>query len=390
MSRPGLFVTIVLDGVGIGWQPDAAAYGDEGANTLAHVLEAAAPQLPNLQAAGLGNIAPLPGMPADANPQAAWARMEEQSAGKDSTTGHWELAGLRLEKPFPTYPDGFPENLLDRFRRATGVPQVLGNEVASGTDIIARLGAEHLETGSPIVYTSADSVFQIAAHTDVVSLDQLYAWCALSREEVCIADHAVGRVIARPFTGTPGDFTRLSDQRKDYAMPPPEGTVQARLQDLGVRTVSIGKVADLFAGAGFDETHKTGRNPIGIRTLLNRLNAWDGAPTFIWVNLIDFDQEFGHRNNPAGFAAALEEFDAALPHITQALPSGAGLFVTADHGNDPTYPGTDHTREYVPVLLWGTRARAMGSRPSFNDHAATVLDWFAHPEPGPGVSMLDD
>ncbi|NNE70315.1 MAG: phosphopentomutase, partial [Rhodothermales bacterium] len=350
-TRAPLFVTIVLDGVGAGWQPDAGDYGDEGANTLGHVCARERPRLPNLEKAGLGRILPLEGVAPAAHPEASWGRLTERSAGKDSTTGHWELAGLRLSQPFPTYPNGFPADLLNDFRAAAGVNGILGNEVASGTEIIARLGDAHVETGHPIVYTSADSVFQVAAHTDVVPLERLYAWCEAARTQVCVGEHGVGRVIARPFTGEAGAYRRLSDKRKDYAMAPPAGTVQSTLQGHGVTTVSVGKVADLFAGVGFHEQIKTGRNAIGIEKLVDRIRAWDGSPTYVWVNLIDFDQEFGHRNDPAGFAACLEEFDRALPEIRAAMPSNGGLLITADHGNDPTYPGTDHTREYVPVLL---------------------------------------
>lgn len=387
-SRAPLFVSIVLDGVGIGHQPDAADYGDTGAHTLGHVCEVARPSLPNLAAAGLGRIAALTGVAPASEPQASWGRMQERSAGKDSTTGHWELAGLTLDDPFPTYPQGFPISMLAMFAQKAGVDGVLGNEVASGTEIIARLGAAHVDSGHPIVYTSADSVFQVACHTDVVPLETLYAWCQMARDVVCTGPHAVGRVIARPFTGAEGAFQRLSDKRRDFALVPEAETLQQRLQREGVRTVSVGKVADLFAGAGFDENLKTGRNGIGIQTLLDRLSAWDGSPTYIWVNLIDFDQEFGHRNDPEGFAKSLEEFDQALPAIREALPEGGGLFLTADHGNDPTYPGTDHTREYVPVLLFHPGpATDLGLRASFCDHAATVLAWFGAQPPHPGVAM---
>lgn len=303
--------------------------------------------------------------------------MREQSAGKDSTTGHWELAGIRLNRPFPTYPGGFPEEMLEAFARCTGIEGNLGNEVASGTEIIARLGDAHVETGHPIVYTSADSVFQVAAHVDVVPLETLYAWCGRARNEVCVGPHAVGRVIARPFIGSAGTYRRLSDKRRDYALRPESSSLQEKLQAEGVTTVSVGKVADLFAGAGFDEQVKTGANHIGIQALLDQIRGWDGAPRFIWANLIDFDQEYGHRNDPAGFARCLEEFDQALPLIREALPDGAGLLITADHGNDPTYPGTDHTREYVPVLLFdGAVPTDLGTRSSFEDHAASVGAWF--------------
>jgi phosphopentomutase len=383
-----LFVTIVLDGVGIGAQPDSAAYGDEEANTLAHVCEAKGPDLPNLEAAGLGCIAPLAGVNAVENPSASWGRMREASAGKDSTTGHWELAGLNLREPLPTYAERFPKAMLLEFQRLVGVSGVLGNEVASGTEILTRLGEEHMRSGWPIVYTSADSVFQIAAHVDVVPLERLYSWCEIARHQVCVGPHEVGRVIARPFSGAPGAFVRPSGKRRDFSRKPTAKTLQESLQGIGVRTVSIGKVADLFGGIGFDESHKTGPNPVGLRTLVEWISAWDGRPSFVWVNLIDFDQEYGHRNNPAGFAACLEEFDRALPSIRDLMPQGSGLFITADHGNDPTTPGTDHTREYVPVLLFdGEPSRALAIRDSFNDHAATVLAWFGA-EGVPGAEAL--
>ncbi len=390
MNRLPLFVTIVLDGVGIGAQPDSAKYGDQNADTLGHVCESEGPSLPNLAEAGLGRIADLVGVyPAD-EPKASWGRMKQASAGKDSTTGHWELAGIHLGQPLPTYPDGFPEDLLAAFQRHAGVRGVLGNEVASGTEILVRLGERHVHTGYPIVYTSADSVFQIAAHVDVVPLETLYHWCDLARRLVCVGEHSVGRVIARPFAGVRGQFVRLSDKRRDFSRQPEGSILQQNLQEAGVRTVSIGKVADLFAGIGFDETHKTGPNALGIATLLDWLSNWDGRPAFVWVNLIDFDQEYGHRNDPGGFAGCLEEFDQALPSIRDAMPSGGALFVTADHGNDPTTPGTDHSREYVPVLFFdGREARDLGDRESFMDHAATVLDWFDLPTQGSASSLFD-
>ncbi len=362
--------------MGIGAQPDAHRYGDEGSHTLRHVCESAAPRLPHLRRFGLGNVTPLEGVPPVDEPCAAYGRMQEASAGKDSTTGHWELAGLRLERPFPTYPDGFPDELLARFAACTGRAAVLGNKHASGTAIIEELGSAHERTGYPIVYTSADSVMQIAAHKDVVPLEELYRICRIARDEVCVGDHAVGRVIARPFVGTEGAYVRISSERKDFALPPPVTTLQEALQAEGVRTVAIGKISDLFAGAGFDESIKTKSNGQGIEEIVRRLQRMD-EPTFVWANLIDFDQEYGHRNDPDGFARALEEFDAALPAVTDALPDGAVLVVTADHGNDPTTPGTDHSREFVPLLVYGAESgRNLGTRRSFCDHAATVAAYF--------------
>ena len=373
------FVTVVLDGVGIGAQPDADRYGDAGSNTLAHVCAAARPTLPNLTALGLGCIAPLDGVPKAEAPRAHYGRMREVSAGKDSTTGHWELAGLRLDAPFPTYPNGFPPEVIEAFVEKTGCDGVLGNRPESGTVIIEQLGEEHEATGQPIVYTSADSVFQIAAHKDVIPLERLYELCRIARNDVCVGDHAVGRVIARPFVGTPGNYTRISEERKDFSRMPPRPPLQDVLQTQGVRTVSVGKIYDLFGRTGFDDAIKTKSNAEGIAATLDQMQQHaHGDPTFIWTNLVDFDQEYGHRNDPEGFAAALEEFDRALPDLLEALPEDGRLVITADHGNDPTTPSTDHSREFVPLLYINGRrvSHDLGLRSSFNDHAATVADYF--------------
>lgn len=385
-----LFVTIVLDGVGVGAQPDAGLYGDEGSHTLAHVCETAQPALPNLSRLGLGCIAPLEGVPPAAAPLASYGRMQEVSAGKDSTTGHWELAGLRLDRPFPTYPDGFPEAVIEAFLERTGCRAVLGNRAASGTAIIADLGEEHQATGYPIVYTSADSVFQVAAHTDTIPLDELYRLCTIARNDVCVGAHAVGRVIARPFDGPPGAYSRLSARRKDYALPPPARTLQEALQEHGVRTVAVGKIADLFGGVGFETALKTHSNGEGLAVTLDQMRAAASGdrPVFVWVNLVDFDQEYGHRNDPEGFARALETFDDALPALLEALPGDGRLLLTADHGNDPVTPSTDHSREYVPLLYYGKRpACDLGLRTSFNDHAATVAAYFGVPFETAGTSF---
>ncbi len=351
-------------------------YGDEGADTLGHVCAAEHPHLPHLQALGLGNIANLNGIPPSDSPRLSYGRMQEASAGKDSTTGHWELAGLRLEAPFPTYPRGFPEQVVGRFLRETGCGGILGNKAASGTEIIEELGYEHQESGRPIVYTSADSVFQIAAHKEVIPLSELYRLCRIARERVCAGDHAVGRVIARPFVGSPGNYSRISAERKDYTRTPDRQTVQEALQNGGVRTVAVGKIGDLFADIGFDSVHKTMSNEEGLRETIAQMRAAE-EPTFVWTNLIDFDQEYGHRNDPAGFARSLEAFDRSLPEILDALPGDGHIIITADQGNDPTTPGTDHTREFVPVLFYsGAAPRDLGLRPSFNDHAATVAAYF--------------
>ena len=384
-----LFVTIVLDGVGIGEQPDSAQFGDAGSNTLGHVCAVAHPALPNMAALGLGCIIPLEGVPAAASPRANYGRMREVSAGKDSTTGHWELAGLRLEHPFPTYPLGFPAEMIDSFLEKTGYDAVLGNKAASGTVIIDELGATHQRTGQPIVYTSADSVFQIAAHKDTIALDELYRICQIARGAVCVGEHAVGRVIARPFLGEPGGYTRIQAERKDFSRLPP-WTLQQTLREQGVRTISVGKIDSLFGGLGFDEAYKTRSNAQGIDKTLRLLRAFspESPPTFIWINLVDFDELYGHRNNPDGFARALEAFDKAVPALLDALPQGARLVLTADHGNDPTTPSTDHSREHVPLLVYGRDAGCdLGIRPSFNDHAATVAAYFGVPFETDGTSF---
>ncbi|MEX1055840.1 MAG: phosphopentomutase [Rhodothermales bacterium] len=365
--------------MGIGPQADSHLYGDEDSHTLKHVCEKARPHLPHLTRLGLGCIDHLEGVPAVAHPRAGYGKMQEASAGKDSTTGHWELAGIRTDKAFPTYPDGFPEDVIARFIAATGARGVLGNKAASGTAIIDELGAEHQRTGLPIVYTSADSVFQIAAHKDTIPLEELYRMCEVSREKVCVGSHAVGRVIARPFVGEPSAYSRISSERKDYALKPPAETVQEALQSAGIRTIAIGKIGELFDGVGFDEIRKTKSNEEGIR---ETLSAMSGAvePTFIWVNLVDFDQEFGHRNDVAGFARSLEAFDHTVPDFLTALPSGGRLVITADHGNDPTTPSTDHSREFVPLLVCGGEpGRDLGLRSSFLDHAASVAAFFGAP-----------
>ena len=385
-----IFVTIVLDGVGIGEQPDAHEYGDQGSDTLGHVLDSQHPVLPNLQRLGLGNIRSFNAMPQTEMPAAMFGKMQEQSAGKDSTTGHWELAGIHLPEPFPTYPEGFPPDVIRAFCEATGTQEALGNRPESGTVIIDQFGAEHIASGNPIVYTSADSVFQIAAHLDVVPLETLYKWSRLARDQICVGPHGVGRVIARPFEGESGSFRRRSDKRKDFSRLPDSVTLQEALQQEGIHTVSVGKVADLFGGVGFDETIKTGRNEVGIRATIEAICQADatGVNTFIWTNLIDFDQEFGHRNDPAGFAASLEEFDAALPDILAALPSESRLIITADHGNDPTTSSTDHSREFVPLLYYGSSsAGSLGVRRTFADHAATVAAFFGSSFPCKGLSF---
>ncbi len=388
-----LFVTIVLDGVGIGAQDDAAAFGDVGSDTLGNVCRLGAPSLPNLARLGVGRIKPLQGIAAVPEPTADYGMMREVSAGKDSTTGHWELAGITLDRPFPTFPDGFPASLVQRFCESCGVDGVLGNLAASGTEIIARLGDEHRQCGRPIVYTSADSVFQVAAHVDVIPLERLYEMCRCARDEVLIGDDAVGRVIARPFTGPSGRYIRISDARKDFSLMPQKTPVQSVLSKHGVRTVAVGKIGDLFAGVGFTDVLKTRSNRDGVAATLDSIRqaTLSGTRVFVWTNLVDFDQEFGHRNDVAGFVRALEEFDRKLPEIQSALSADAVLVLTADHGNDPTFPGTDHNREYVPLLVsYEGAGRPVGLRSTFADHAASVAAYFGVPFEGAGSSFLPE
>jgi phosphopentomutase len=375
---------IVLDGVGIGAAADASAYGDVGSDTLGNVARAVGGlSLPNFQRLGLGGVATLPGMPPALHPSGAFGLMEPSSAGKDSTTGHWEIAGLRLAVPFPTYPTGFPQSVLDEFSARTG-REVICNEVASGTAVLDRWAETHVRTGAWIVYTSADSVFQVAAHESVVPLAELYAACEKARE-MLMAPNDVSRVIARPFTGTPGAWTRTTN-RRDFSIAPPGETLIDALAAAGIARTGVGKVDDLFARRGIEGGHTTG-NPEGIQRILDWLGSGSG---FLFGNLVDFDQLYGHRNDVPGFYRALREFDDALPAITAALHEDDLLFITADHGNDPTTPSTDHARENVPLLAIGPRVRAgaIGRRASFADLGATVAEWMGLEFRGVGKSFL--
>ncbi|MGM0546069.1 MAG: phosphopentomutase [Bacteroidota bacterium] len=380
---------IVVDGLGVGAQEDAADYGDENENTLGHLCEATDVKLPNLQRMGLGNIIPLASVPVDSDPICAYGKMREQSAGKDSTTGHWEIAGIHLNRPFPTYPDGFPQEVIDQFCEGIGVEKALVNKPYSGTDVIADYGEEHMETGFPIVYTSADSVFQVATHVDVTPIDTLYKWCQFARENVLQDKHGVGRVIARPFTGASGNFERISDKRHDYSLTPPEHNVINRLQENGIKTYSIGKIIDLFAEQGFTQFRRTKSNAEGISQLLSLMSA--AQDSFVFVNLIDTDQKYGHRLDPEGFAESLQEFDRAIPAIVSKLDEDDILMICGDHGNDPTSESTDHSREFTPILLCpSSRAQQknLGTRDTFSDIASTVADFFGIAETFPGRSML--
>ena len=379
-------VCVVMDSVGCGALPDAERYGDAGAHTLAHTADAAGGlSLPNLGAMGIGNLAPLTGVPSTATPTARVGKMAERSPGKDTTTGHWELGGIVLDCPFPVFHDGFPSEVIDEFVRRTG-RGVLGNVPASGTEIIDRLGPEHARTGKWIVYTSADSVFQVAAHNDVVSLQELDRACRHARK--IMDPYQLGRVISRPFIGTPGAYQRTYD-RHDYSMEPPESTVLDRLLEEGVRVVGIGKIPSIFADRGISVSIHTEGNADGIDKTVAALR--EHPDDFIFTNLVDFDMLWGHRRDPDGYARSLEEFDAALPRLVEALGEDTLLMLTADHGCDPTFlDHTDHTREYVPIIAYGAGLSGgdLGIRESFADVAATVADIYGLPELPNGKSLL--
>ena len=366
---------VVLDGAGIGAMPDAPAWGDAGSDTLGHICESRILNLPNLQGLGLGNIRPLAGVPAIASPRGGYGKCALKSNGKDTTTGHWEMAGIILERAFPTYPKGFPQALIDEFIARTHVPGILGNLPASGTEIIKDLGAEHVQTGKPIVYTSADSVFQIAAHEDVIHLDRLYEICEIARG-MLRGEHEVGRVIARPFLGQPGSFYR-TENRHDYAVPPPRENLLPLLSENGLDVVSIGKIASIYDSTGVTQDLTAKNNEQSIDQTIKALN--DKTRGLIFSNLVDFDMLYGHRRDTEGYARALEHFDARWPEIENAMNEGDLLMITSDHGNDPTYPGTDHTREYAPLIVYGKKARRavdLGTRESLSDIGRTIAENF--------------
>lgn len=384
----GRWTQIVLDGVGIGELPDANRFADEGSNTLGNLLNIHPLNLPNLAAMGLGNIINLPHITPSSTPTASFGRMAEQSPAKDSTIGHWELAGIISDQPLPTYPDGFPPEIINAFQDAIGRP-ILGNVVASGTVIINELGDEHCRTGYPIVYTSADSVFQIAAHEDVIPLDDLYTMCRTARQ-ILTGKHAVGRIIARPFIGQNGNYSRTR-HRRDFSLPPPDHTILDILKEQGIPTIGIGKIDDLFAGTGLSDIYHTESNQHGINTTLDAMA--EPGPRFIFTNLIDFDMLWGHRNDAEGFAQGLEQFDVRLPEFLRALTDNDVLVITADHGNDPTTPSTDHSREYVPLLITGPKLKAgidLGIRTTFADLAATACEYFEVPKNIAGTSFLKE
>lgn len=377
--------------MGIGGAPDAASFGDEGSATLQHIAEAVGGlALPNLQALGLGDIVTIAGLPPAPSPRGARGILTEVSPGKDTTTGHWELAGVLLERPFPTYPDGFPEEVIEAFEAAVGT-QILGNTVESGTEIIARLGDEHRRTGRPIVYTSADSVFQVAAHVDVIALEKLYDMCETARA-LLRGDHEVGRVIARPFSGegTSGDPYVRTPDRHDYAVPPPSPTLLDEVSAAGMEVRGVGKISDIFAGRGVTSSRPTRSNDEGVAAVISEIRAIEEG--LVFANLVDFDQAFGHRNDPRGYAEALEAFDARLPEIVDALGDDDALVLTADHGNDPTTPSTDHSRERVPLLATGRRIKTahVGVRTSFSDCGRTVAELLGIPTELPGSSFATE
>lgn len=384
------FIVVVLDGVGIGELPDSSKYKDQGSDTLGNMAnKVGGLNLPNLQKFGLGNIKPIKGIEPSQNPQASFGKMIEQSAGKDSTTGHWELGGIITTKEFPVFPNGFPKEIIDKFIQETGVKGILGNYAASGTQIIEELGDEHVRTGFPIVYTSADSVFQIAAHEDIIPLDRLYEICKITREKVMINENEVGRIIARPFITIDGKYTRTTN-RKDFSVTPPSWTILNYLQDAGINTVGIGKVNDLFNYYGISHQFKTKSNNEGIEKIISSNKNFSNS--FLFANLVDFDVYYGHRNDAEGFHKALQEFDVRLPEIVDSLDDNDYLILTADHGNDPTDISTDHTREYVPLLFFNKKknGKNLGIRKTFADVAQTVAHFFKVNNSLEGKSFLNE
>jgi phosphopentomutase len=378
---------IVLDGLGIGAAHDTDAYGDAGSDTLGNVLRSSGGlNLPSLEWLGLGHCAPLTGLPPSPLPAAAYGTAQPASPGKDSTTGHWEICGVLLERPFPTYPHGFPPGVIAEFSRRTG-RGVLGNKAASGTAILAELGAEHQATGRWIVYTSADSVFQVAAHEETIPLEELYRACAIARE-ILVGPDAVSRVIARPFRGAPGGYQRTPN-RKDVSLEPPGVTLLDRLEAAGVPRIGVGKVDDLFAGRGITSVH-TPTNGDAYARIGEALRTMEGG--FLFVNVIEFDQTWGHRNDVPGFLGGLRELDAALPRLLGGVREEDLVIFTADHGNDPTTPSTDHSRERVPVLVYGPRVRAVsvGERRTFADMGQTVAEFLGVGPLAAGTSFLHE
>jgi phosphopentomutase len=386
--HPNRVILLVLDSVGVGELPDARAYGDTGSDTLGNISRRFPLSVPNLRALGLSRVASINAVGADPEPAGAYGRMAEASPGKDSVTGHWELMGLVLDRPFPVFPDGFPAAVIAEFERRIG-RGILANKAASGTVIIDELGAEHMRTGRPIVYTSADSVFQVAAHEEVVPLAELYRWCEIAFELVGVG-LGVGRVIARPFIGGPGAFQRTAN-RRDFALTPFGSTLLDRIKEAGLPVIAIGKIEDLFAGRGMTSAVHTASDDHGMDEVLRAMRTTRRG--LIFTNLVDFDTQYGHRNDPAGYAANLERFDRRLGELLPQLAAGDLLVVTADHGNDPTTPSTDHAREHVPVLLTGAGVRSgvnLGTRSSFSDLGQTLAELFNVAPLAHGTSFLKE
>jgi phosphopentomutase len=382
-------ILVVLDGVGAGANPDAAAYGDEGASSLEHCAQSIGGlSLPHLGSIGLGNITPILGTPPQAEVVGSYGRMASAGAGKDSTTGHWEMTGVVLQKPLPTYPNGFPADLVAAFEQAIG-RKVIGNKAASGTEIIKELGEEHMRTGYPILYTSADSVFQVAAHQDVIPLQELYHMCEIARG-MLTGDHAVGRVIARPFVGTPGAFKR-TEHRRDFSLPPLGTSLLDLLKDAGKEVIGIGKIEDLFAGRGLTQRDHTETNRDSMAVTLRWLGH--DFTGLLFVNLVEFDMLWGHRRDSQGYAQALRDVDTWFAQLQQVLRPGDAIFFTADHGVDPTYRGTDHTRECVPLLAYGQPIRPgvnLGTRSTFADLGQTLAQAFGVGPLAAGTSFVHE
>jgi phosphopentomutase len=381
-------IVIVCDSLGVGELPDAADFGDEGSNTLGHVLDSQHPKLPTLTKLGLLHALPTPAT--TDNPASAYGRMAEVSAGKDTTTGHWEMMGLIVKDPFRTYPNGFPREIIEEYERRIG-RKTLGNKPASGTVILDELGEEHMRTGSPIVYTSADSVFQVAAHEEVIPVEELWRICAIARE-LMRGENNVGRIIARPFVGTgKGHFKRTAN-RKDFSVRPTGETVVERAHNAGRRVIGLGKIADIFDRVGIDQEIRTESNSDGMQKTIELIRQSNAD--FIFTNLVDFDSKYGHRNDAVGYAKALETFDTELAALLESMKQDDLLFITADHGCDPTDVSTDHTREYVPLLVAGPRitgARPLGTRSTFGDLGATICEYLSLPQTGlAGKSVLSE
>jgi phosphopentomutase len=384
------FVLIILDGVGIGELPDASLYSDEGSNTIVNTANfVGGLNLPNLQKLGLGNITRIKGIHKAPDPKASFGKMKEISKGKDSTTGHWEIGGLKVDLEFSYFPNGFPNELMEKFLRLSGCKGYLGNKAASGTEIIQEFGDEHIKTGFPIVYTSADSVFQIASHEEIISLKNLYRICEITRNAVLEAPIVIGRVIARPFTGNSGNYIRTVN-RKDFSINPPRDTILDLLSLNGIQTIGIGKVNDLFNYQGITKSVQTKSNEEGINEIKNFTAS--ARNSFIFANLVDFDVYFGHRNDPIGFAEALRYFDFRLPEIIELLDESDALIITADHGNDPTTPSTDHSREFIPLIFYRKNkiGENLGIRDTFSDIAKTIGDFFSVPNNLEGKSFLHE